>query len=360
MTTRRTPRRAAACCAALLSAAGLLTAADPAARAEPAGSRLERVADRVHALYREAERATDAHNAAEERVREQQRNVVTVARAITRAQERAEALGAEVGALARAQYRSGGMSPGLRLVLSADPEDYLEGVELAEREARAAARALDGLKAARRDLDRFGEAATDELERLEEARRERSRAGTEVRERLREAERLLAGLRERERARLERLEDEAARRAQAAWLARREEPGAEGPGGAVAADGGASPAGASPVGAAVRYARAQLGKPYRWGAEGPAAFDCSGLTLRAWQAAGLRIPRTSQGQWAGLPRVPQDAMRPGDLIVYFDDASHVGLYIGGGAMIHAPRPGRRVAVAGAGSLPVLGVVRPGG
>ncbi|WP_406267434.1 NlpC/P60 family protein [Actinacidiphila glaucinigra] len=94
-------------------------------------------------------------------------------------------------------------------------------------------------------------------------------------------------------------------------------------------------------------------------ADGPAAYDCSALARAAWRAAGGGIPRTSQEQWRLLPRVPVARMRPGDLVVYFDDASHVGVYVGDGAIVHAPRPGRRITVAGAGSMPVLGVVRPG-
>ena len=109
---------------------------------------------------------------------------------------------------------------------------------------------------------------------------------------------------------------------------------------------------------AVAFAMAQIGKDYEWGAEGPDTFDCSGLTLRAWEAAGRTIPRTSQEQWKRLPRVAVTGMRPGDLIVYQSDASHVGLYVGDGVMVHAPRTGRPITLAGAGSLPILGVVRP--
>lgn len=110
--------------------------------------------------------------------------------------------------------------------------------------------------------------------------------------------------------------------------------------------------------AAIAYATAQIGKPYVWGAEGPASFDCSGLTSEAWRAAGKVIPRTSQEQWRLLPRVPVSQMRPGDLIIYHQDASHVGMYVGNGSIVHAPRPGRQVTLTGAGSMVILGVVRP--
>jgi cell wall-associated NlpC family hydrolase len=112
--------------------------------------------------------------------------------------------------------------------------------------------------------------------------------------------------------------------------------------------------------AALRYALAQVGKPYRWGAQGPHAFDCSGLTSRAWERAGRSIPRTSQGQWQGLPRVSLQQLRPGDLVVYFPGATHVALYAGGGKVVQAPRAGAAVNVSPIASNPLLGAVRPDG
>ena len=96
---------------------------------------------------------------------------------------------------------------------------------------------------------------------------------------------------------------------------------------------------------AVAFARAQLGKPYIFGAEGPHSFDCSGLTQAAWKAAGVSIPRTSQAQGAGLHVVAFSAIRPGDLVIYKPDNGHVAIYIGGGKIIEAPRPGKTVQTA---------------
>ncbi|WP_052434347.1 NlpC/P60 family protein [Streptacidiphilus melanogenes] len=110
--------------------------------------------------------------------------------------------------------------------------------------------------------------------------------------------------------------------------------------------------------AAVRYAVAQLGKPYVWGASGPDTFDCSGLTSQAWAHAGIAIPRTSQDQWAQLQHVPLGELRPGDLVVYFAGASHVALYLGDGRVIQAPRPGAVVDIVPLDRNPVLGAVRP--
>jgi cell wall-associated NlpC family hydrolase len=115
----------------------------------------------------------------------------------------------------------------------------------------------------------------------------------------------------------------------------------------------------SAVGArALDFAFEQLGKPYVWGAAGPNAFDCSGLTSQAWAHAGTVVPRTSQEQWARLPHVPLELLRPGDLVVYFAKATHVALYIGDGLVIQAPRPGSVVKVSPIAANPVLGAVRP--
>jgi len=103
--------------------------------------------------------------------------------------------------------------------------------------------------------------------------------------------------------------------------------------------------------AAVRWALAQLGDPYRWGASGPDSFDCSGLTSSAYRAAGAAIPRTSRAQWGAGPHVDVAGLLPGDLVFYADDPRdpatihHVGLYIGNGLMVHAPHTGAVVMVA---------------
>jgi cell wall-associated NlpC family hydrolase len=88
---------------------------------------------------------------------------------------------------------------------------------------------------------------------------------------------------------------------------------------------------------AVAFAMGQRGKPYRWGAEGPGAYDCSGLTWAAWRAAGVTIPRTAAGQLAGLPRV-RGRLQPGDLVIYRTNGPsrrHVAMVVGRGRIIEA-------------------------
>jgi peptidoglycan DL-endopeptidase CwlO len=109
------------------------------------------------------------------------------------------------------------------------------------------------------------------------------------------------------------------------------------------------------VGQAVNYAEAQLGKPYLWGATGPDAFDCSGLTMMAYRAAGVNIPRTSEQQWAGLPHVPAAKVVPGDLVFFAGSdgttaaPGHVGLVISKNTMIEAYAAGTPVRVSAFGT-----------
>lgn len=337
---------ACVCVTALCTGVGM---AVPAAAGAAGTETLAQVQARVAALYREAEGATEAYDAANERVGEQQRALVSLAITIDRTQTRLRGLTDEAGALARAQYRDGGVSDTLRLALSADPDTFLADATLAARGERAANSTIAALTATRTALQGYAHAATVRWRQLVDDQAAAAAARSRIQARLASADALLATLKARERARLARLEDEAAYRAQSNWLTTKQAKSL------VSGATTASPAGRR----AIAFATRQIGRPYVWGATGPAAYDCSGLTSQAWAAAGVTIPRTSQEQWARLPHVPVDRMRPGDLVIYFSDASHVAMYVGDGAIVHAPRPGRTVTLAGAGSMPILGVVRPG-
>ena len=111
--------------------------------------------------------------------------------------------------------------------------------------------------------------------------------------------------------------------------------------------------------AAVRFAMAQVGKAYVYGAAGPNAYDCSGLTMRAWGAAGVGLPHSSSAQQGSGTRVSESQLRPGDLVFYYSPVSHVGMYIGHGLIVNALNPGAGVRVSGLHSMPYSGAVRPG-
>ncbi|MCU1595281.1 MAG: hypothetical protein JWO12_2673, partial [Frankiales bacterium] len=126
------------------------------------------------------------------------------------------------------------------------------------------------------------------------------------------------------------------------------------------------PVDASPVAAAaLGFAQGQLGKPYVWGATGPGAFDCSGLTGAAYAAAGLTLPRTSREQWFAGPQVALADLQPGDLLFWATDTTnpatihHVALYAGNGLMVAAPHTGDVVKVQPVYLDGYIGAVRPG-
>ena len=110
---------------------------------------------------------------------------------------------------------------------------------------------------------------------------------------------------------------------------------------------------------AVRTALAQVGDAYVYGAAGPSAFDCSGLTMFSWGAAGVGLPHSSGAQFGSGPRIAAGDLQPGDLVFYYSPISHVGMYIGNGMIVHAANPGTGVTVSGLYSMPYVGAVRPG-
>ncbi|WP_331063062.1 C40 family peptidase [Nocardioides sp.] len=111
--------------------------------------------------------------------------------------------------------------------------------------------------------------------------------------------------------------------------------------------------------AAVQYALAQVGDAYVYGAAGPNAFDCSGLTMMAWAQAGVALPHSSSAQFSSGPHVSQGDLQPGDLVFYYSPISHVGIYIGNGMIVHAANPSTGVVVSSVNSMPYSGAVRPG-
>ncbi|WP_251093953.1 NlpC/P60 family protein [Streptomyces sp. Caat 7-52] len=345
------------CAVTVLAAPGAAFAAPaptpaPTAGGSPAptptprpGKDLEEIREKLEKLYHDAAVATDAYNAAEEKAKKQSAEIVALAKKIDQGQQRLDKLKNQAGAAARDQYRTGGLSSTAQFLLSDDPGQFLDGAGRVLQGQQAANKLMTEMTRTQKDLRQYADDASAQWKKLDANRKARAAAKKKIQKQIDTAEKLESRLEKKEKERLAQLEQEAANKAQTAWLDT---------GVLDDIDGKATAQGKK----AVKYATEQLGKPYVWGAEGPASFDCSGLTSQAWAAAGHPIPRTSQEQWKQLKHVEVEDMRPGDLVIYFDDASHVAMYIGDGAIIHAPRPGRTVTIAGAGSMPILGVVRP--
>ncbi|WP_458244526.1 NlpC/P60 family protein [Streptomyces sp. MAI_2237] len=340
---------AVVCAVTVLAAPGTAFASPtptPSASATRVSNKqLEAVQTELDRLYHAAAVATDSYNAAEERARTQSAAIVDLAKKIVKSQQRLDELKKRAGAAAAAQYRGGGLPDEAQLLLSDDPQEFLDGAGRVLEGQRATKGLIADMTRTQQDLQQYAADASAQWKKLEANRKAKDTARKKIEKQISEAEKLQGRLQKEEKERLAKLEQEAAYKAQTAWLDS---------GILKDIDGKASEEGRK----AVKFATDQIGKPYVWGAAGPKSYDCSGLTSQAWLNAGRPIPRTSQEQWKQLRHVDIKDMRPGDLIIYFDDASHVALYIGDGAIVHAPRPGRTVTIAGAGSMPILGVVRP--
>ncbi|MET7695874.1 NlpC/P60 family protein [Streptomyces sp. NPDC005483] len=300
----------------------------------------------LDALYHQAEVATEAYDDANEKATKQERRLVWLRKDRDRAEDRVDDLHDLVGAAARAQYRGGGIAAaGVQLLLGDNSDQALHEASQSRQLMRDMMNASDAQASARAELAYKSDAAAEELYKLLGIRSDKMRAKRKIEGKIAAAKRIEAGLKIAQKRKLARMEKAAAHSAEAQWGAA-----------------GFDRSRARVIGSAAKavdFAMTQIGKPYVWGAVGPASYDCSGLTSRAWAVAGNPIPRTSQSQWHGLTRVSLALARPGDLIIYFSDATHVGIYIGHGKIVHAPRPGRTVTIAPAASMPILGVVRPG-
>ncbi|MFR0352090.1 NlpC/P60 family protein [Streptomyces sediminimaris] len=323
--------RGAGAALCVLSAAASALGALPADAAPHDHTRAE-----VDRLYEEAEKATEAYDKADENADTLRRQVSDAQDRIARQQQRINTMRDSLGSLAGAQYRSGGIDPTLALLFSDDPADYLDKAAVLDRVGAHQASALGELRSAMRELSQERAEAVRKLADLERSRKAVAAHKKTVEKKLARARRLLNSLPYAERAAYDRV--------------------SRGARGAIPDFGDALPA--SPrAAAAIAAARSALGMPYIWGASGPSGFDCSGLMQWSYAQAGVQLPRTSQEQRYAGRQIPLSEARPGDLVVYRSDASHVAMYMGNGEVIHAPHPGAAVRYDPVNMLPVSSVTR---
>ncbi|MFE3491547.1 NlpC/P60 family protein [Streptomyces sp. NPDC059175] len=326
-----------------LAGAATATAFEGSAQAEP-----HLTADEVRAkadrLYEEAERSTEQYNGAKEKADAARTTVDELRDEAARRTERLNASRNDLGSFATAQYRAGGIDPAVQLALVSDPAGYLAGAELAERVGARQTTTISRIRHQLREIAQVRAEASELLAELAEQQAELDRHRTVIRKKLAAAQSLLARLTSEQRA--------AYRAGDGAAVARADRdttrPDTSAP---------RVPAPNSRASQAVDYAYAALGKPYVWGATGPSAYDCSGLTQAAWRSAGVSLPRTTYTQINAGRSVSRSQLAPGDLVFFYSGISHVGLYIGGGRMIHAPRPGAPVRIASIDDMPYAGATR---
>ncbi len=274
---------------------------------------------------------------AEQAVAEVEKAAAAAAAAKKRAEAAVAAQRAAVAGSGAERRRLIGQLATLRKVSYQVAEQRQKGLEeLARQRAIAEAkrkaeelRRRAAAKAAAEAAARAARAAHEAAQRAEKARAERARKA---------AARAEQAAKEAREARDQRSRDAAARRAEEAAREAERENG----------DPGTSEGTRTGARRAIEFARAQLGEPYVWGADGPDSWDCSGLTMGAWERGGVSLPHYSAAQYEQIEHIGADDLRPGDLVFWADDPDdpstifHVGLYVGDGMMIHAPRPGASV------------------
>ncbi|WP_053913227.1 NlpC/P60 family protein [Streptomyces sp. TP-A0875] len=371
--------RTPALATAALTSVALLSQTAGASPSPDGRPSLEEVERKVGDLYRQAGSATEKYNAAQEKTAKQRKRVDALLDDVARSTQRLNDAREELGAYASAQYRTGAAAPDIATFLLADsPEQYLDRAQVMERLTSREKGAVDDFVTRQAETMEKRREAAEHLEALTASQRDLRTAKATVQKKLATARELLSTLTAEEKARLAEIERQKQERAarEAAELARRQaaERARQTPGpapaptpAAPAPDTGTGQAPApdtsydAKAAKALAYARAQMGKPYVWGATGPGSYDCSGLTQAAWKAAGVSLPRTTYDQVGAGTTVPLSEARPGDLVFFYEDLGHVGLYIGNGMMIHAPKPGtyvREESVFYDGESSIHSVVRP--
>ncbi|MFF8025871.1 NlpC/P60 family protein [Streptomyces sp. NPDC007896] len=374
----RTPALATA---ALTSVALLSQTANAAPSADPKPS-VEEVEKKVDDLYHQAEAATEKYNATREKTAQQRKRVDSLLDDVAQRTEKLNTAREELGSFAAAQYRTGAAAPDTATLLLADnPQDYFDQTQLMDRLTSRQKVAVDDYITEQAATTKKRAEASQSLQTLTTTQSALRTSKADVQRKLAEARDLLSKLTAEEKARLaaiEKKKQEAADRKaaelaqqQAAAEKKAQEAAAQqqattGTTGTTATTGttGSSATDSSytaKADKALAFARTQIGKPYVWGATGPGSYDCSGLTQAAWKAAGVDLPRTTWDQVNVGTTVPLSDIKPGDLVFFYDDISHVGLYIGNGMMIHAPKPGayvREESIFYGGESIIHSVVRP--
>jgi peptidoglycan DL-endopeptidase CwlO len=333
--SRLTVWRSVVSAAAGLLVAGLLASSAGATGSAPRPTvrevqqRLRHLTAQVSAVGQLYDRALANLAAARQRVR-------TVDRQASRAQEQFQAARGQVAQIAAAAFMEGNQNSAAAMLTSGDAQQIVDRSSI-----------LLQLASGRDDrVEEFVAAARRTAQAQQIARRTRT---------------ALLALKAKLGAQKKRLDKLVAR--QEALLAQLSpvQQAPVGPGGPPVSVGGPySGPTSTRAGKAVAFAYAQIGKPYVWGATGPSSYDCSGLMLASWAAAGVSIPRDTYGEWAGLPHIPLSTVQPGDLIM-FSGESHVAMYVGGGYLIDAPHSGayvQKVAFTGWFADNAIGALRP--
>jgi cell wall-associated NlpC family hydrolase len=305
-------------------AVGLLTPIS--ANAAP---NLIEVQGRVRDLQEQATTAAEGAQEAKVTLAKLNKTLVTVQQEASQQGASVSAMNKLIGAIAADQYKSGPLSKSLELLFSSDPSLYLSTAGSLETVTRKKSADLKKFSVATQRLNATSLTVADKLTLVKAAEAKFRKQLEIANSKLDEAEALLAKLTAAERERLAKLNDDEENADQERSLAD------AGKYGSVSGRGGT----------AIKYALAQIGDRYIFGADGLTTWDCSGLTMRAFGAAGVSLPHSSRAQYNYGKAISRKELQPGDLVFFGKPISHVAIYLGGNRMLHAPRKGSRVKIA---------------
>ncbi|AYY13668.1 hypothetical protein EF847_14165 [Actinobacteria bacterium YIM 96077] len=321
---------------------------------------LDEAREEVDELNQEVVEATERYHVAGEELDEVERRLERAENAIEKQEAKVEEAVTGMAGFAAASYQSGGIDPTVRTIFADDPVSYLGQASLLDAYARQQAAQVDTVMHERRQLEQAKLMADEERDRMEAIKERIEDEKASIEDALAESEEILDGLEEEERQRLEeerrqREREEAAEEENSRGDDRDSESDEEDGDG----DGPDVPPPNERAQAVVDFAMAQRGDMYEWGAAGPDTWDCSGLTSKAWEQAGVSLPRSSSSQIEVGTRVSRSQLQPGDLVFYYNPISHVAIYIGDGQIVHATSPGNPVRTDSVDLMPFAGASRPG-
>ena len=323
---------------ALIIGAGVLTPLP--ANAAP---NLIEVQGRVRDLQEQATTAAEGAQEAKVQLAKLKKTLSSVQQQASQQGASVDALNKTIGAIANERYKSGPVSQSMELLFSSDPSLYLSAAGSLEAVTRQKTADLKKFSVATQRLNATSLTVEDKLAMVKAAEAKFTRQLALANSKLKEAEELLAKLTAAERERLAKLNDDEEDADQQKSLSD--------------ANKYASVSGRG--GTAIKYALAQIGDKYVFGAAGLINWDCSGLTMRAFQAAGVSLPHSSRAQYNYGKSIARKDLLPGDLVFFGKPISHVAIYVGGNRMLHAPRTGARVKIAefSLGKKPYIGARR---
>ncbi|GCD46429.1 NlpC/P60 family protein [Streptomyces paromomycinus] len=322
------------------TAAAAVALSSQAAHADPKPKK-EDVKSEVDKLYEQAEQATEKYNGAKEDQEKLQKEVDALQDKVARGQGELNELRKGLGAVASGQYRSGSIDPSVQLFLSGDPDTYLDKAATLDQLSGKQAEQLKTIADKQRQLAQERAEAAGKIKDLSDTRKALGDKKDEIKGKLAKAQELLNTLTAKEKEELRKEEEKKQGQSQGRSSRGNERPD-------LGNDVPASQRGA----AALAAAASKIGSPYVWGATGPSSFDCSGLTSWAYAQADQSLPRTSQAQANAGTRIgSQSALKPGDLVLFYGDLHHIGLYAGNGQVLHAPKPGASVRYESINNMP---------